>query len=144
MKKFNLILTLLVVSSCAQLHHVQIGEVISHPNYIQQPFDIKISETGINIQEAGKISKAVLNNQTGKDAEQLAGIIGLFQMGPRTGNPVYTSADYAKNILAAIYEKCPSGKVTGLASIRESRKYPVISGEIVKITGFCLTPKGGS
>jgi hypothetical protein len=109
MKSTFLYLSILVLlSSCAQLHHVQIGEIVSHPNYTQQPF----------------------------------GLIGLFQMGPQTGNPVY-SKDYARNLMQLIYEKCPSGKVTGLTSVRESRKYPVISGEIVKVTGFCLIRKGG-
>jgi hypothetical protein len=143
MKSTFLYLSILVLlSSCAQLHHVQIGEIVSHPNYTQQPFDIKISETGVNIQEAGKISKAVLDDNNGKNAAGIAGLIGLFQMGPQTGNPVY-SKDYARNLMQLIYEKCPSGKVTGLTSVRESRKYPVISGEIVKVTGFCLIRKGG-
>lgn len=132
---------LLIMGSCAQLHHVQIGELTSHPDYVQKPFDIKISESGINLGEAAEVSKVFLNKDRHRDAEGLADFIALFQMGPRTGNPVYTK-DYAKNLIQLIYEKCPSGQVTGLMSIRESRKYPVISGEIVKVTGYCLIRKG--
>ena len=132
---------LLFLCSCAQLHHVQIGELVSHPDFIQKPFDIKLSETGINIQEAANVSKVFMDKNRQKEAENIASIIGLFQMGPRTGNPVYVR-DYAKNLIQLIYEKCPSGKVTGLMSIRESRKYPVVSGEIVKVTGYCLIRKG--
>lgn len=132
----------LLLCSCAQLHHVQLGEIVDHPNYVAKPFDIKVSETGINIQEAKNISKVFMQKAGQRDAaDKIAGVIGLFQMGPRTGNPVYVK-DYAQNVGQLIYEKCPSGKVTGLMSIRESRKYPVVSGEIVKITGYCLMRKG--
>lgn len=132
----------LFLSSCAQLHHVQIGDIVNHPGYTQQAFDIKVSETGVNIDEAVKVSSVFLDKNNSKNAKDIADFIGLFQMGPRTGNAVFTK-DYAKNLIQLIYEKCASGKVTGLTSIRESRKYPVISGEIVKVTGYCLTPKGG-
>lgn len=140
-KQIGLLVFLLLLSSCAQLHHVQIGEITSHPEYIQKPFDIKISEAGINIGEASQISKVFLDKNKHEGADRIAAIIGLFQMGPRTGNPVYTK-DYAKNLVQVIYEKCPSGKVTGLMSVRESRKYPIVSGEIVKITGYCLIKRG--
>ncbi len=142
MQKIILLFVSLLLFSCAQLHHVQIGEVVSHPDYVQKPFDIKISETGVNIDEAKNISKVFMNKDQQKDAENVAGIFGLFQMGPRTGNPVYVK-DYAKNLIQVLYEKCPSGKITGLMSVRESRKYPVVSGEIVKVTGYCLLRKGG-
>lgn len=141
MQKLFVIPILLLLCSCAQLHHVQVGEIISHPQYTQEPFDIKVSESGVNLNEAAQVSKVFLNKQGDKDAENIAGIIGLFQMGPRTGNPVYVK-NYAKNLVQLIYEACPSGRVTGLMSIRESRKYPVISGEIVRVTGYCLKRKG--
>jgi hypothetical protein len=131
----------LLLSACAQLYHVQYGEIVSHPDYVQKPFEVLMSETGVNIQELKEASKLFMNEKGGKAADDLAAIIGLFQMGPRTGNPVYVK-DYAKNLIQVIYEKCPSGKVTGLTSIRETRKYPVVSGEIVKVTGFCLIKKG--
>ena len=62
-------------------------------------------------------------------------------MGPRTGEPVWSSDTYADKVYLGLYEKCPSGQITGLTSIREINKYPVVSGEIVKITGFCLKKK---
>lgn len=141
MRKICIIFIGIVFCSCAQLHHVQIGEIVSHPEYVQKPFDIKISESGINLGEAAEVSKIFLNKERHKDADDVAAIIGLFQMGPSTGNPVYVK-DYAKNLIQLLYEKCPSGKITGLMSIRESRKYPVVSGEIVRVTGYCLIKKG--
>jgi hypothetical protein len=142
MQKMSFLVVLAaLLSSCAQLHHVQIGEIVSHPDFVQKPFDIKISETGINIQEAAEVSKVFLSQDRQKDADNIAGVLGLFQMGPRTGNPVYVK-DYARNLVQLLYEKCPSGKITGLMSVRETRKYPVVSGEVVKVTGYCLVRKG--
>lgn len=141
--KLAVFLSLFILVSCAQLHHVQIGEIASHPDYIQKPFEIKISEMGVNIDEAAKIVTLASGKSANSDAQEIAGLIGLFQMGPRTGEPVYEK-DYAKNLIQVLYEKCPSGKISGLTSIRETRKYPVISGEIVKITGYCLMKKGSS
>ncbi len=125
---------------CAQLHHVQVGEIDNRTSFVKQPFDIKVSETGINVQEIGAVSRALLRERAGERAQTLAGIVGLFQMGPRTGNPVYVK-DYTKTLVRVLYEKCPSGRITGLTSIRETRKYPVVSGEIVKVTGYCLVPR---
>jgi len=141
-KKIILLCPILFVISCAQLHHVQLGEIDSNPKFVQKPFEIKISEIGVDIQEAGRITKAIAGRNSNNEAEKIANLIALFQMGPRTGAPVYVK-DYAKNLIQLVYEKCPSGRVTGLASIRETRKYPIISGEIVKLTGYCLLPKGG-
>ena len=136
----SLLLCLFTVMGCAQLHHVQVGEINSHADYVQKPFDIKISESGVNIGEAARISKVFLNKDRARDAGNIAAAIGLFQMGPRTGNPVYVKG-YAKNLVQLLYEKCPSGNITGLMSIRETRKYPVVSGEIVRVTGYCLIKK---
>ena len=138
---FVLSISILLVS-CAQLHHVQVGEIVSHPDYVLRPFDVKVSETGVNIQEIADVSKVFTNSDRHQGADDIAQMIGYFQMGPKTGNPVY-NREYARNLGRMIYEKCPSGRVTGLTSIRETRKYPVISGEIVKVTGYCLIKKGG-
>ncbi|MES2963575.1 MAG: hypothetical protein V4760_06765 [Bdellovibrionota bacterium] len=126
----------MALSGCAHLHHTQVGQVDNRSSTVAIPFEIKVSETGVAVEEAGKIARAA-NTKGGDNAAGLATLISLFQMGPRTGNPVY-DARYAEKVVYQIHEKCPSGNVTGLMSIRETRKYPVISGEIIKITGYCL------
>lgn len=130
------------MSSCAYVHHTQVGEIKSHPDFEPIPFEVLVSETGFNLQEAGKLGAAVLSDKkAGDNLKALTAIIGLFQMGPRTGEPVWSSDTYADKVYVGLYEKCPSGQITGLTSIREMNKYPVVSGEIVKITGFCLKKK---
>jgi hypothetical protein len=133
---------LLLVSSCAYVHHTQVGEIKSHPDFESIPFEVLVSETGFNLQEAGKIGAAVMHDKNaGDNLKAVTAIIGLFQMGPRTGEPVWSTDTYADKVYYGLYEKCPSGQITGLTSIREMNKYPVVSGEIVKITGFCLKKK---
>lgn len=121
-------------TGCAQLHHAQVGNIDDRSKSTK--FEILVSETGVSVEDISNILKATSRNPRNNDGGRIADTIALFQMGPRTGNPVYNQ-DYAERLVYMIYEKCPSGKVTGLMSIRETRKYPVISGEIVKVTGYC-------
>ena len=116
-------------------HHVQVGDIERQKDQTLTPFDIKLSETGVNLKEAGKLISAVGND--GGQAKKIANIISMFQMGPRTGNHVFNDK-YADVFPELILTKCPSGKVTGLMMIRETNKYPVVSGEIVRVTGYCI------
>jgi hypothetical protein len=127
----------LAFSGCAFLHHVQIGDIDSRKGKLV-PFDIKLSETGFNLDEAANVASSLTRSSAAQD--DIAGVralLGLFQWGPTTGNPVFTEK-YAESLAALLYERCPSGRVTGLMAIREMRKYPVVSGEIVKLTGYCV------
>ena len=132
---------LMSLAACAQLHHVQLGDVDARPGFFATPFDIKVSETGVNLGEAVRIQRSVLaHSQSANAAGNVAAIVSLFQTGPRTGDPVYVR-DYAERLIYAIFEMCPNGHVSDLSSIRETRKYSVISGEIVRVKGVCLRPR---
>lgn len=135
-KFVGVIMLLLLASGCAVLHHAQVGQVDSRDTYAQIPFEIKVSEMGVSMGDAYGLARSA-NTKSGDQLGDAALIISLFQMGPRTGAPIYDQK-YAEKIIYQIHEKCPGGRVSGLMSIREMRKYPVISGEIVKITGYCL------
>ena len=124
----------IILSSCAISHHVQVGDIVRTGKGKLTPFDIKLSQTGVNIKEAANVVSAVTKDNN--RAQKIAEIIALFQMGPKTGNPVFNEK-YADQVPKVILEKCPSGKVTGLLMIRETAKYPVVSGEIVRVTGYC-------
>jgi len=122
---------------CANLHSIQLGDIYADKGDLI-PFEFKVNETGLNIGEASAIGKAFVRNKQTRQAMSTAQtIIAMFQYGPRTGNLVY-SEDYANMLFQEIRKECPSGQITGLVSIRETRKYPVISGEIVKIKGYCI------
>lgn len=140
MKKLIVFLPLLL-SGCAVLHHVQLSDIDNRPQYAMVPIEVKVSETGVDLGEAKNISQSVLASQRDRNnAGDIADIIRTFQMGPRTGAPVY-SDKYAEKVIYQLHTQCPSGKITGVQSIRESREYPVIKGEIIKITGYCLREK---
>jgi len=137
---FTLCVSLLLsgfLQSCVYLHHVQIGDIDQRQKNSLERFEVMVSETGINLDEATAIAKRLAGTQKARDQmEQINSIVSMFQMGPRTGNLVFNET-YAEPILELILSRCPSGRITGLTSLREMKKYPVISGEIVKITGWC-------
>ena len=135
--KTILLSVFLLLNSCAYIYHVQLGEIDNRDDFKKVYFEVKVSETGVNIDESATIIKAITKS---KKTDSIRDIIKLFQIGPRTGNPVYNEK-YAEDILSLIRKKCPNGKTSSLSSIREMRKYPVISGEIIKITGYCLNRK---
>lgn len=145
-KKLTIMLLLTILAfgtlqGCAIMHHTQIGEVDSDLVLRGRRFEVIISETGVNLSEAANITKAFTRNQKTRDGiQKVQDVIALFQMGPRTGNPVF-SEEYADMMFSLMQKECPSGKMSGLTSIRETAKYPVISGEIVKIVGFCFDHK---
>ena len=104
-----------------------------------QRFEILLSEMGVNLEEGTQIAAGIAESAGGKsEGVNTAGsIIALFQMGPKTGNPVF-SDDFSDDLIHQLKLKCPSGRISGLTSVRETAKYPVVSGEIVKLIGYCL------
>jgi hypothetical protein len=129
----------LLVSGCAQLHHVQLSDISNRTNSSSsKEIDIKLSETGVNLQEIADIAKAFSrSDKSSQQIQEVQNIIALFQMGPVTGNPVYIE-NYWRGVPQMLEAECPSGRITGVTSIRETRKYPVVSGEIVRIKATCL------
>ncbi len=123
--------------SCAQLHHVQISDIDNtKPNL--KKVEVKASETGLDVGEAMQITKAIGRNsrKVQNNSSAISNIWDLITYGPRTGNVVFDD-DYADELAGQLENSCPSKKVTGVMSIRESNKYPVISGEIVRLVGYC-------
>lgn len=122
---------LLLLTSCARLHHITVSNVDARMK--GSPFEVYVSDMGVNI---GETSRAMSRASKDGTFKKIGDIVSMFQMGPRTGNPIYHVNEFM-GIGEAIKSKCPSMKVTGLTSIREMRNYNFVSGEIVKITGFC-------
>lgn len=140
MKKNNFLILLtssLILNGCAFLHQYQMSSIDSDMVMSGKKFEIIVSETGVNLQEAANTAKLFTQSQqTRGDMQRVNEIISMFQMGPRTGNMVFNEK-YADSIMRAIQVECPTGKISGMTSIRETAKYPVVSGEIVRITGYC-------
>lgn len=126
-------------ASCAVLHHAQVGEIDNRNGALSRArkFDVKVSETGVNLEESADLARAIGGRREDKAVSDLENALAMIQFGPTTGEKVFNDR-YAEKILALVKAECPDGQITGLMSVRETRKYPVISGEIVKITGYCV------
>jgi hypothetical protein len=118
---------------CATLHHAQLDEIDAQNGHLR-PFEIHVSETGVNTKAVGTVASVALRSST---PSKLADIVALFQFGPKTGDVVFDDK-FADSVAQQILNECPSARVTGLVSMRESTKYYAVSGEYVTVRGFCI------
>lgn len=122
---------------CASAHHIQISDIDSSRGRLE-PFELQLNATGLSVSDAATIGKALADSPaTRQKISQLETIVALTQMGPKTGDPTLHD-DWADAAALKILARCPSGHVTGVSTRRETMDYPVISGEIVTIKGYCI------
>ena len=93
-----------------------------------------MSETGVSTRAIGQIASVAMKSSR---PSQLASIVALFQFGPKTGEVVYDDT-FADAVATDILERCPTARVTGLMSLRESTNYYAVSGEYVTVRGYCI------
>lgn len=132
------LLLLMMSSGCAVMHSTQLGDIDADTVMSSKPFEIKLAAVGFDAQEAAETAAAIaeLSGKSGDTFSTVGDIIALFQMGPKTGKPVFTPK-YSDQIIHELRTTCPSGRITGLTMVRETADYPVVSGEIVKVVGYC-------
>jgi hypothetical protein len=124
-------------SGCASAHHIQISDIDSTQGKLEA-FEIKLNATGISVSDAASVGKALSDSPaTRRKVDDLETIVALTQMGPKTGDPTL-SDDWADEAAHKLRARCPGGRITGLSTRRETMDYPVISGEIVTIKGYCI------
>jgi len=123
----------LAMAGCTTLHRAQIDEIDNRAGFLR-PFEIHVSETGVSARAIGAIASVASRSAR---PSQLAGIISLFEFGPKTGEVVFDDT-FADNVAEQILAACPSARVTGLVSLRESTSYYAVSGEYVTVRGFCI------
>jgi len=123
----------LTCGACATLHHAQLDEIDARRGRLQ-PFELHVSETGVSVRAIGAIASAATRSH---GPSQIASIVALFQFGPKTGEVVYSDT-FADNVAEQVLTECPSGRVTGVMSVRESTSYYAVSGEYVTVRGFCI------
>jgi len=133
MRRSLLPVILVPLLGCATLHHAQVDEIDASHGHLT-PFTLTADEIGINTENTGRAASAVSRSEK---PSQVAAIVALFQFGPKTGNPVLND-DFADGLAEEILSRCPSGRVTGLVSTRETRDYNVASQERVTIRGYCI------
>ena len=124
-------------TGCANMYNEQISDIDSTRGKLV-PFEVQASSTGVSVHDGAVVAKALAPNQHVREQAGIAeDIIALTQWGPQTGEPTFDE-DWADGLVSQVLARCPSGRVTGLSARREAMKYPVISGEIVTVKGFCI------
>ena len=122
---------------CMTLHAVQIGEIDAQSILQGERFEIKLSAVGFSTEELGELASLAARNKEDRDAAGfITTIIELTQQGPRTGEPV-VNPRFADRLYREILDRCPSGDVSGLMTVRETADYPGLTWEIVKVVGYC-------
>lgn len=132
-----LLFGVLICSGCARLDHFQISDIDQTHGRLT-PVSIKVSDTGFDAAATAGIASEVATSESAQDSlGDLAAILALVNMGPRTGNPVYND-HYAEQLLMQLKQQCSSGNITGIRSVREATSYGPVSGEIVRIDADCI------
>lgn len=127
----GLMICLSSLSGCITLHNTSIGDISKGG----KKFFVEITDIGINVERTSKLIGEMTKKE--QDADNVKNIIGLFQWGPRTGNPVYNISAWSK-LGEKILEQCPSGQVHSLVSNREFRDFYYGSAEGVRVSGYCM------
>ncbi len=128
---------LVLLGGCTVLHHAQVGEVDSEIVMRGQRFEVLVSALGVDVDRAADLAKAFARTEEAEsNIDGVRDIVNSFQMGPKTGNVVFDDT-FADGVFEKIRASCPSGRVSGLVAIRETADYDLVSGEFVKITGYC-------
>ncbi|MBC7533745.1 MAG: hypothetical protein H7318_19430 [Oligoflexus sp.] len=136
LRHLSLVCLLSLSSSCAVLHKVQLSDLSAGKK--TTPISIRVSESTVDFGELSTLAGAVgKSNPRFKGTDDaLSTYKALFQFGPRTGTPVFNDA-YAHLIPEALAAKCPKGYLSDITSVRETRSYPIIKGEIVRVDALC-------
>ncbi len=131
------LLVILLCSGCARLDHFQISDIDQTQGELSA-ISVKISETGFDAAATAELASVAASSDSAKEnLGDLAAILALMNMGPRTGNPVYNDR-YAEQLLQQLQQQCASGNITAIRSVREATSYGVVSGEIVRIDADCI------
>lgn len=128
-----------ILPACAVLHKAQLGDVDGRSPRPGSHISIKVSESTVDLGEAASVARSLGGKKSGANAvgDAISTYETYFQYGPRTGAPVFNEL-YARTVPEQLAEKCRGGRVVNLISIRETRAYPVIKGEIVKVDADCV------
>lgn len=128
---------LLLLAGCASLYQVEIGN-IDNTHGPMNRVEVKSSETGVDVSQASSMANTISRSRTVHEVSNtVSSVWQLISYGPRTGNVTFSDS-YADGLETKLLSSCPSHRLTGVTSIRESNHYPVISGEMVRLIGYCI------
>ena len=133
------------MASCAVLHKVQLAEVDGENVSKGKKISVKVSETTVDFNEAGRMIRNIGVLARSREANDLGRAFEyyafFFQFGPMTGTQVFHEL-YARNLPDALATQCRGGRLTDVISVREARSYTIVKGEIVRVDAVCVGGKG--
>jgi hypothetical protein len=128
-------------SGCAVLYKVQLSDLEHAPR--GKAVSIKVSEMTVDFGDVRRIANRLGKSSASHGMRGVGKAAGsyetLFQFGPRTGAPVFNEF-YAREVPERLAAECKNGYLTNVTSLRESRDYPVIKGQIVRVDATCVQP----
>jgi hypothetical protein len=128
------------LSGCAALFKVQLADIESPRD--GKAVNVLVSENTVDFQQVGMAVRSIGQMSKSKAAQNagsnLSDIASAFQFGPRTGVPVFNDS-YANMVAGQLNELCKGGHLGNIVSTRESRNYPIISGQIIRLDATCYS-----
>ena len=125
---------------CTRVHHVQIGAIDNTVAGV--PINVVITDIGVDAAKiARRVEQVVQINKKRKKRKKstVSDVISLFQVGPKTGAPVYNE-HWGEHLLKELHLKCPSGRLKNVHSRRLSTDYgdTGVTKEIVVVDAICI------
>lgn len=107
------------------------------PSRGDKRFEFKLSHTGWDVEQAATLVRLTSGSASvRRGAQAVSTAWQLLTFGPKTGEVTFAD-DYADQTFAYLAAACAPGRLGGFVTIRETAKYPVVSGEIVRVVGYC-------
>lgn len=113
-------------TGCLTPFHVSVGDIDNTHQDTMRHFSVEIVAGGLDE-----------NAFVGYFSDSLDSLLYAFSQGPRTGRPLRKSS-IGGSLVEEIYKKCPSGRVTGLMTVRESKSFYFYRTETVRVSGYCI------
>lgn len=121
---------------CAYMHHYQLNDIDSSRGTLR-PISVQVNDIGFNLNEATALLKSMETKAQRQRTDRANDIISMFQYGPSTGDLTFNDT-WGDRVSDELRARCPTGQITGIMTMREHMDYPVLSGEIITVKGYCV------
>ena len=103
------------------------------------PINVVITDIGVDAAKVARRMEQIVQFNKKKKNNTVSNAISMFQVGPKTGAPVYDE-HWGEHLLKELHLKCPSGRLKNVHSRRLSTDYgdTGVTKEIVVVDAICL------
>ena len=130
------LLSIIALIGCTRVHHVHIGAI----DHTQRglPIEVVIDSIGVDAAQVARTVESITQRGQ-KKSDKLSDTIALFQMGPKTGAPVY-DPHWGERLMRELHQKCPSAKLRNIHTQRLSTDYgnTGTTRELLIVRALCI------